>query len=367
MKNFYRKHPLVFVLIILVVCFLAIGGVAYKFLKPQSNEVEESYTTFVVHTQPDDLYNGVVVAEKVDSYPIETSLGELETVHVTDGQIVNVGDPLLTYALPSEDSPNKDFTSQRYAVAAADQNYQYAIQDLQELQQKTQDLQAQATTTTDADELAAINEQLNETATSIKEASRQVDSTKLAYDESVESLNAAQSQAQTSDKKTTVAAKTAGTVILENDTNQENPTLKIVSPNHVVEAKVSEYDYDAIKVGDTLKVVPTNGSKETTGKVVSVDTIPQTNGEAGNASAYKFRVSLAQPIQIGFSVMLHKTHDDVLIPQTAEQAGQVWLQTSDGKFEKHDVKVETVGEQLKVLSGLKADDVIIENYGDYHE
>lgn len=210
----------------------------------------------------------LMVAEPKESrsFSLDLSLGTLENIVVKNGQQVKSGDVIATYQNATiADQANEQAQSLNklnLAITNAKTNLDSAVQKRNQLAQAKKNVQS----------LQAANDP------SAIEASAQLDAAQQAYDAQVEVVNQAQqaldnanldfsdanAQVEQTRKKvtTSVTAPFDGTVYIDEagKSSANTPYATIVSPGTIVQATVTEYDYNKLKLGQKVEILPVNDS-----------------------------------------------------------------------------------------------------------
>lgn len=349
MKKFYKKHPLI-VILTSVIAAIIIGtiGLSALLLPKQKTSKQDSYALYTVKVEADNIFKGNVTAKTSIDYREDVTLGELSQVNVTDGQEVKSGDVLLTYTKSSE-----DLSSQEFAVKSAENDLANAQADVAESEKKDAKLRTDFNKAKDESEKQSINSQIESNNEAWKVAQRSVTAAILARDQAQATLT------NQKDKQTaTVTSKTDGVVIMGNK-SETAPLLSVISRDTLVHGKVSEYDYDKLKVDDVVKVETVDLTKKVTGKISYISPVPDKATSETTSSQYNFKVVLDEPLQNGYTVQIHRPNEVLYIPKSAVKNGKVYLK-SGGKFSKVAVETKEIGSRLQVISGLTSGDKIIE-------
>ncbi|WP_314088560.1 efflux RND transporter periplasmic adaptor subunit [Lactococcus chungangensis] len=354
MKKFYQKYPLV-VILTSIITTIIIGIVVLSALllpKPKSSK-QENYSLYTVKAQADNIFKGSVMAKSSTDYRENVALGELSQVNVSDGQEVKAGDILLTYTKLSD-----DLSSQEFAVKSAENDLANAQADVAEAEKKDAKLRTDFNKAKDDSERQSINAQIESNNEAWKAAQRSVTASILARDQAQVALSS-QKEKQTA----TETSKTDGIVIMGTK-SETSPLLSIVSRETLVQGKVSEYDYDKLKLDDMVTVETVDLSKKVTGKISYISPVPDKATSETSSSQYNFKVVLDEPLQNGYTVQIHRPNETLYIPKTSVKNGKVYMKRG-GKFSKVAVETKESGSRLQVISGLNSGDKIIEEAAAY--
>lgn len=214
----------------------------------------------------------LMVAEPKESrsFSLDLSLGTLENIVVKNGQQVKSGDVIATYQNATiADQANEQAQSLNklnLAITNAKTNLDSAVQKRNQLANQLAQAKKSVQCLQAANDPSAI------------EASAQLDAAQQAYDAQVEVVNQAQqaldnsnldfsdanAQVEQTRKKvtTSVTAPFYGTVYIDEagKSSANTPYATIVSPGTIVQATVTEYDYNKLKLGQKVEILPVNDS-----------------------------------------------------------------------------------------------------------
>ena len=353
MKKMYKKHPVV-VILTSIISIMIIGIVVLSTVLPKGNSSKtKDYSLYTVKAQADDIFKGSVIAKTSTDYRDDAALGELSQVNVSDGQEVKAGDVLLTYTKPTD-----DLSSQEFAIKGAENDLANAQADLAEAEKKDVKLRNDFNKSKDDSERQAINAQIETNHESWKAAQRAITTSVLARDQAKAALDG-----QKAKQTATVTAKTDGFVIMGNK-SETSPLLSVVSRDTLVNGKVSEYDYDKLKVNDVVTVETIDLAKKITGKITYISPVPEKASSETAASQYVFKVNLDEHLQNGYTVQIHKLNETLYIPKSAVKKGKVYLKNGKN-FDRVAVETKETTSGLQVVSGLKKGDKLIKEASDY--
>mgnify|MGYP001176700593 FL=1 len=333
----------------------------------------------------------LMVAEPKESrsFSLDPSLGTLENIVVKNGQQVKSGDVIATYQNATiADQANEQAQSLNklnLAITNAKTNLDSAVQKRNQLANQLAQAKKSVQCLQAANDPSAI------------EASAQLDAAQQAYDAQVEVVNQAQqaldnanldfsdanAQVEQTRKKvtTSVTAPFDGTVYIDEagKSSANTPYATIVSPGTIVQATVTEYDYNKLKLGQKVEILPVNDSRKVLGSITNISTLPQSAAVSNQASAalsgagntasggttisnYSFTVEAQEEIHYGFSVQISVHLSDITIPKEAlVKKGEETFVYTYKKGKVHLTKV-TVKEQVdgySVEKGLAVDEQYI--------
>lgn len=319
----------------------------------------------------------LMVAEPKESrsFSLDLSLGTLENIVVKNGQQVKSGDVIATYQnatiADQANEQGQSLNKLNLAITNAKTNLDSAVQKRNQLANQL----AQAKKNVQS--LQATNDP------SAIEASAQLDAAQQALDNSNLDFSDANAQVEQTRKKvtTSVTAPFYGTVYIDEagKSSANTPYATIVSPGTIVQATVTEYDYNKLKLGQKVEILPVNDSRKVLGSITNISTLPQSAAVSNQASAalsgagntasggttisnYSFTVEAQEEIHYGFSVQISVHLSDITIPKEAlVKKGEETFVYTYKKGKVHLTKV-TVKEQVdgySVEKGLAVDEQYI--------
>lgn len=286
---------------------------------------------YTVVKKADNIYKGRSESVNIQKVVINPNLVDNLHINVTEGQMVNSGDTLLSYK-----QKDIDITSLEYAV----KNAELSLSAAQAL-------------------LDASKKNKNSSEDEILQKRQEVIAKQLALEEARVKLDEALAK-----KNVNVVSNTSGYVSFnKSDTSDNGLTVLVYSSKTRVVAKVTEFDYEKIHLDENVKVKILNSDKIILGKVkyISKTPIPSSENDKG-VSTYQFIIKPKEPIQNGFGVQVLIGSDEIFIPKTAIHNGKVKLKTRDNKLKEVSVNSVPSGEEMKVISGLKEGDQILKKW-----
>ena len=319
----------------------------------------------------------LMVAEPKESrsFSLDLSLGTLENIVVKNGQQVKSGDVIATYQNATiADQANEQAQSLNklnLAITNAKTNLDSAVQKRNQLANQLAQAKKNVQSLQAANDPSAI------------EASAQLDAAQQALDNANLDFSDANAQVEQTRKKvtTSVTAPFYGTVYIDEagKSSANTPYATIVSPGTIVQATVTEYDYNKLKLGQKVEILPVNDSRKVLGSITNISTLPQSAAVSNQASAalsgagntasggttisnYSFTVEAQEEIHYGFSVQISVHLSDITIPKEAlVKKGEETFVYTYKKGKVHLTKV-TVKEQVdgySVEKGLAVDEQYI--------
>lgn len=390
MKRLKRKTQLRLTLVFAIVCVVAIIGVVWATLNGSKKEEQKGdYQVVKIEKSAPLLFNGVAQPKESRTFTLDPTLGTIETIHVQNNQQVKAGDVLATYknqTIEEQVSQQEQALNKlNLAVSNAQSGYNSAVNKKNQLadqyNQLNKSVQAlQAANDPSAAEVVAqmaqIKEAYDAAGDAVTQAKQGVDSANLEYSDAQKAI------AQLKEKiNTQVTAPFDGIVYVDqNGKTQANvPYATLVSPGTVVQASVTEYDYNKIKQGQKVEVMPANDERKIEGTITNISTLPESasatpslsaavsggsSNSSSSTSSYAFTVETAEEIHNGFSVQVAIHFNQITVPKEVviDRDGKQYVYTyKDGKAHLTEVTVKDQGANYLVEKGLAMDDKYILN------
>ena len=142
---------------------------------------------------------------------------------------------------------------------------------------------------------------------------------------------------------------------------------------------MTEYDYNKIKQGQKVEVMPANDERKIAGTITNISTLPESasatpslsaavsggsSNSSSSTSSYAFTVETAEEIHNGFSVQVAIHFNQITVPKEVVVArdGKQYVYTyKDGKAHLTEVTVKDQGANYLVEKGLAMGDKYILN------
>lgn len=369
---------------------VAIVGVVWATLNGSKKEEQKGdYQVVKIEKSAPLLFNGVAQPKESRTFTLDPTLGTIETIHVQNNQQVKAGDVLATYknqTIEEQVSQQEQALNKlNLAVSNAQSGYNSAVNkknqladQYNQLNKSVQDLQA-ANDPSAAEvvaQMAQIKEAYDAAGDAVEQAKQGVDSANLEYSDAQKAI------AQLKEKvNTKVTAPFDGIVYVDqNGKTQANvPYATLVSPGTVVQASVTEYDYNKIKQGQKVEVMPANDERKIAGTIINISTLPESasatpslsaavsggsSNSSSSTSSYAFTVETAEEIHDGFSAQVAIHFNQITVPKEVVVArdGKQYVYTyKDGKAHLTEVTVKDQGANYLVEKGLAMGDKYILN------
>lgn len=371
---------------------LLIGVYVFSQNRASSAEQTSDYQTVKLKKAEDLTFNGAVTASDTQDYNLDSTLGKITQIHVTDGQQVEAGAVLLSYESPEYQSQVDEQNNSLSKLNLALSNAQESLAAAQAKQAKAnQQLNEAITNYNDTNEnssedAAMKKEQYKSEITQYESALEAANDGVLQAQQMVETAqvdlqSGNQSIANLQNKaRTTVNSTTSGVAYIneKGKTDPSVPVVQIVSSDVTIEGKASEYDFQRLQKDQRVTVKPVTSDEEIPGTITDVSQLPEATNAAANASQntstttvsvanYDFTVKPDKPLQYGYNVQISLALDEVRLPSSSvveEDGKQYVFAVKNGKAKKTEVQTEERNGFLVVTAGVKAKDQIVSNPDD---
>ncbi len=368
---------------------------AYIFSQNRSSSAEQTsdYQTVTLKKAEDLTFNGAVTASDTQDYNLDSTLGKITQVHVTDGQQVEAGAVLLSYESPEYQSQVDEQNNGMSKLNLALSNAQESLGAAQAKQAKANQQLNEAITNynntneNSSEEAAMKKEQYKGEITQYESALEAANDGVLQAQQMVETAqvdlqSGNQSIANLQNKAHTTVNSTTSGIAYVNEKGKTDPSVavvQIVSSDVTIEGKASEYDFQRLQKDQRVTVKPVTSDEEIPGTITNVSQLPEAaapaaNSSQGGASAnsvsvanYDFTVKPDRPLQYGYNVQITLPLDEVRLPSSSvveEDGKQYVFVVKNGKAKKTEVQTEERNGFLVVKAGVKAKDQIVSNPDD---
>lgn len=367
---------------------------AYIFSKNRASSAEQTsdYQTVKLKKAEDLTFNGAVTASDTQDYNLDSTLGKITQIHVTDGQQVEAGAVLLSYESPEYQSQVDEQNNSLSKLNLALSNAQESLAAAQAKQAKANQQLNEAITNynntneNSSEDAAMKKEQYKSEITQYESALEAANDGVLQAQQMVETAqvdlqSGNQSIANLQNKaRTTVNSTTSGVAYIneKGKTDPSVPVVQIVSSDVTIEGKASEYDFQRLQKDQRVTVKPVTSDEEIPGTITDVSQLPEATNAAANASQntstttvsvanYDFTVKPDKPLQYGYNVQISLALDEVRLPSSSvveEDGKQYVFAVKNGKAKKTEVQTEERNGFLVVTAGVKAKDQIVSNPDD---
>lgn len=379
-KNIFNRKNILIGIAVVAAAFILIGLLR---MNAKSSEAKKEYTFLTLREKDPILLKGNSTPKKIQSITVDASKGKVNEVLVKDGQEVKEGDKLFTYKSDVLDSQRSEAQSQ---YNRADEAYNNSVSDLEDAKSR-QDENIRGYNTAKANLEEAENSGNVMDIQTYTADVQKFESKKEASQTEVKQLERAVSQAESNKedaytrlenaKKSAINDEKAdfdGIVVLHEENEKGSmgsPFIEVITKDTLVTSSVTEYDYNKLNVGKTVKlnVVPLKKTME--GEITDLALLPENSASGaqsqmvGSAGVnYKFKVKTGEPIPYGYSVEIAVGTGEILVPASAviQENNKTYLWTVQGETaHKKEVTLRDSGTYLTLQAGLKLGDVIIDN------
>ena len=368
---------------------IAIGATIFSITRStKQTEEKGDYQVAKIEKSAPLLFNGVAQPKESRTFTLDPTLGTLETIHVKNNQQVKAGEVIATYKnetiADQVTQQEQGLNKLNMVVSSAQNGYNSAVNKKNELanqyNQVNKILQEQQTTNPEAAsetaaQLAQLKEAYDAAGDAVEQAKQGVDSANMEYSDAQKAL------AQLKEKiNTQVTAPFDGIVYVDQNgkTQATVPYATLVSPGTVVQASVTEYDYNKLKQGQKVEVMPANDERKIDGTITNISTLPESatatpslsaavsggGNNSSSTSSYAFTVETAEEIHNGFSVQVAVHFNQITVPKEVviDRDGKQYVYTyKDGKAHLTEVTVKDQGANYLVEKGLAMGDQYILN------
>lgn len=375
MKKKYLKY-------VVIGAIILVSTVAIYLVKATSDNSQvksSSIETTMVGDSSQKIYiNGMIEPIENKNIYLDTSKGKVDTVSVTDGQAVNVGDVLFTYKNDTITSQIEDFNGQistyqtqkeRLENKKKDSNNkltekknslsnlksnpqdEITMASIQSLEGEIQSLET---------EISSYNDQLDTINDSIKDCNKKIENLKK-------------------DESTEVKADISGVVdIVGSKDDYTNVFISISSNDLYIKGSVNEKYVEKLKKEQEAEVLVIANNSTIKAKVDEISKKPSNGSSAIGSSMDTSANSLSnydvtllldsqENILDGYHVQatIFEEEKELKIPKEAiiEENGETFVyKVEDGALKKQNVEYEdSENDDAKILSGLEEGEEVVTN------
>lgn len=374
MKKKYLKY-------VVIGAIILVSTVAIYLVKATSDNSQvnsSSIETTIIGDSLQKIYiNGIIQPIENKNIYLDVSKGKVDTVSVTDGQAVNVGDVLFTYKNDTITSQIEDFNGQistyqtqkeRLENKKKDSNNKLTekknslsnlksnpqdetiIASIQSLEAEVQGLET---------EISSYNDQLDTINDSIKDCNKKIENLKK-------------------DESTEVKADISGVVaILGSKDDYTNVFISISSNDLYIKGSVNEKYVEKLKKEQEAEVLVIANNSTIKAKVDEISKKPSASSAIGASmdtsanSLSNYDVTLLldsqENILDGYHVQatIFEEEKELKIPKEAiiEENGETFVyKVEDGALKKQNVEYEdSENDDAKILSGLEEGEEVVTN------
>lgn len=366
------KNNKKFAIILAIIALACVGGLVFKLVKANKKN-ETKYSLYTVSAGSDLVFSAISKTGDAQQVYNNQAYGEVEKVHVKNGQSVKKGDSLITFV---NKEVEKQIDQMQLQLEQAKSQANYALEDRNSAYKSYNKLVEKYNETFSPElemQIDQMEPTLNQSNRAYKQALDQVELQKKQLNDLKES------------SRKTINATISG-VCKVNEKNIDNPMsqgalVEVTSDENIIEGNISEYDYNKLKENDEVEVIPINGDEKTKGTVVEISNTPEsqagsfeanqmqnmTEQSGSNSSNFVFKIKTQKPIHIGFNVQVRKKSDKIELAKDMvkeEDSKYYVFEYKDSKAVKKEVQLEKNTNSYTVISGLKSGDKIISKVKD---
>ncbi|MBS7576875.1 MULTISPECIES: HlyD family efflux transporter periplasmic adaptor subunit [unclassified Enterococcus] len=361
---------------------LVILAIAIFLSTRKKDEQVDTYHVMEIKLADPLIFKGITQAEKTQNYYLDSSLGRVSSISVTDGQAVQANTVLYSYendtVQDQADEQSQSLSKLGLAVQNAQATLNAAVARQAEITNQVNQAKADYNASSDEAERESLNAKIDSLNASLDSQKDAVLQARQALDgANIDLASTNESIERIKEKITTTVTSGIDGIAYVNEkgkTDATSPIVTVVSPSTVVEGTVSEFDYERVKQDQKVTLKPTNGDQEVTGTITQVNQLPaqaaatdQASSTASSTSNYQFSVKPDSNIQYGYTVQINLPSNEIQLGKDniikEKEQYYVYLYQS-GKAKKQAVKLQEKNGVYTVLEGLKVKDKIIEKPDD---
>lgn len=363
-KKLTSKNKKIIISISFIIAVGVISALGYKIKVNQNNtksKVENVADKFEVTGENGLKFKGISVISKEQRVGMDKTLGDIESVNVSNKQEVSEGDVLFTYSNPAI---SEEVAGVERQIASANEKINRSNGKRTEFNNEIEEYKNQ---------LNAVKSKKQGEATPELEAKEMELTQKLqaaqakieAEDAAIETLKDSsadlekQKEALSSKQKKVIKAEINGVVYI-NEKGLTDPTveyMRVVSKEPLIKAEVSEFDVEGLKVDSEVQIKVVSNGDIVKGKISTIDELPTVSVD-GKTTAYNFYVKPEKAIRVGFSVEVKVKEDSIQIPKdyVYEQDSKLYVAKAkdddkEDPFEKIEIKAELKGDNYSLIDG----------------
>ncbi|MBL1229294.1 hypothetical protein IW492_08630 [Enterococcus sp. BWB1-3] len=378
----YLKNKL-HVIIISLIIIAVIGSLLFYAFTKKENSIKPIYEIATIEYIDPLIFSGIVQAENIKEIFINESLGNVCSISITDGQEISEGTLLFTYqndtVKDQADGEEQSLSKLVLAVDIAQQNLSLAIEKQDSLNSElTEAINKYNNQKTDTPEDEAKKSELKSIVDQLEDSIETQKGVIIQNQQNLDSANLELSNANTTVAKTkekittTVTSDMSGIayINMKGKTDPSQPFITLVSPQTVIDATVSEYDYHRLFKEQKVIVKPITSNEQISGNIKLIEKLPKNNFESSNATSsnqisnYNFIIKPDKQLQFGLSVDVLVNIEEIRISKTAviesEKEKFVFLY-KDSKAVKTSISLKEENGVYIVLDGVSVGDNIITN------
>ncbi|WP_426350399.1 hypothetical protein ACPWSR_03925 [Alloiococcus sp. CFN-8] len=270
-------------------------------------------------------FKGMSVIKEEQKIFIDSILGSVEKVNITDKAEVKKGDLILTYF---NDSVQEQIDNLKLQYASTKDKVNRANGDMEKtklaINKKENSIAEKNTKLSNLndmenmDEKATVQQEIaieEQELQMLKSELQNYEVTSVTFKDTLKELDG-QVDGLKKKLRKDVTAELDGIAYIKTEglTNPGVEYINIVSKEPLVKGMASEYDVLKLKVGQEVLVKVVSTGQTLKGTVTAIDDLPSTTPN-GTGVAYNFYVKPEGPIRIGFSVEIKENIDTLEVPK----------------------------------------------------
>lgn len=329
------KVTLIVTSCVVAVGLLAVTGVTtyHKMTHKSDATVKTGYQSYTVTTSPALSMSGKVAASKTQM--LNTPTGKLQQINVNNGQTVKSGDILLTV---TNTDMQEAIDNQNDMIAKSNRAVNSAASALKNAQQSYNQADPEAK--------SALKDGVTQAQQAVTDANTDVQDAQNKLVDLQNKLNV------------NLTAPFDGIVSVDNNTKDGLPALTMNTTEKVLQATVSEYDYNKVHSGDKVTVSGIDGTPNQTTAIDKIEQIPAEKSKG--TTYYPFSAHVNENFLYGQSVKVKVPQNDLKVPSTAVYKGNIY-KIIDGKASRINADVTKIGTSYIVKSGVAKDEKVVLN------
>lgn len=377
-----NKKILIIIFASLLLTF--IGMILFIIFRGNNQQNLSTYSVYRVRETEPLIFEGKAHSVEEQEEYVDHSLGEISEIEVEDGEFVEEGTILFSYT--SEENQQSLEEQNRLHNRASNRkveektNLDSAQSELESAEANINEVNNQIENHTPSEDMEfGINQELESLQSNLAtyesekvEAKATIDRARLnirELDEQLEDITA-EIERLSENTTTSVEATVSGPVelnksIVSRPEFSEEPFIRILSDDVIIEATVSEYDYNYLSEGSQVDIVLLNSEERINGHISYISNSPLSPMDSEDTSSrYLFKVVPEESIQHGFSVQISYQDGVIHIPESAlvfeEEESYVFV-NDEGVVHRKDVSVSEEGNIYVLKEGVSVDDELVLN------
>lgn len=363
-------------IIAIIFLFLAYSGTDNR----NANTDDIEFQVYMVEKSPPLLFKGVSEPKDVREYYLDPGLGEIKSLLVEDGDEISKSQVISVYINKSlqeeidilkeeletinltknhnESNLNKS-TEKKGQIESFINKYE---KQRDELKGSPEDKQQELVELTSKIEQLQIELEVQEDSiVQFRQSLEEINLSRSILNERILNL-------EDNITKEVVSPINGIAYINESGTKDSSvPYARIITKDTIIKGFVTEYDYENLELNQEVTITSLNQSITTKGKIISINSIPETDSEATGISIYAFYLKPTENIPYGYNVQISLDLNQLKIPREAliiDGNEQFVYMYSNKSVQKKRIKVQEVAGEYIIKDGLDEGNLIIRNPND---